>query len=58
VEKLGLREPPLALAGRMMRMSFKRTILSKVTSPVGAVSFVSDSAQGAIATARRLLSAA
>jgi N-acetylglucosamine kinase-like BadF-type ATPase len=57
VNKLNLREPPLALAGRMMRMGFKRTILAKISCPLGPVSTVSDSAQGAIATARRLLAA-
>jgi N-acetylglucosamine kinase-like BadF-type ATPase len=57
VDKLGLKEPPLALAGRMMRMGFKRTILAKLSCAMGPVSTVSDSAQGAIATARRLLAA-
>jgi N-acetylglucosamine kinase-like BadF-type ATPase len=57
VDKLNLKNPPLALAGRMVRMSFKRTILAKISCPLGPVSTVSDSAQGAIATARRLLAA-
>jgi N-acetylglucosamine kinase-like BadF-type ATPase len=57
VDKLGLKEPPLAMAGRMMRMGFKRTILAKLSRAMGPVSTVSDSAQGAIATARRLLAA-
>jgi N-acetylglucosamine kinase-like BadF-type ATPase len=57
VEKLNLKEPPLALAGRMMRMGFKRMILAKIASQIGPVAMVSDSAQGAIATARRLLAA-
>jgi N-acetylglucosamine kinase-like BadF-type ATPase len=58
VERLGLKSPPLALAGRMMRMSFKRMILGNVKNPLGPVSIVSDSSQGAIATARRLLESA
>jgi N-acetylglucosamine kinase-like BadF-type ATPase len=52
---LGLREPPLALSGRMMRLTFKRAILANVSVPLGPVSLVSDSAQCAITAARRLL---
>jgi N-acetylglucosamine kinase-like BadF-type ATPase len=52
---LGMKEPPLALSGRMMRLTFKRAILASVSVPLGPVSLVSDSAQCAIAAARRLL---
>ncbi len=54
-ERLGMKDPPLALSGRMMRLSFKRAILSEITAPLGPVSVVTDSAQCAIAAARRLL---
>jgi N-acetylglucosamine kinase-like BadF-type ATPase len=55
VQMLGLQQPPLALFGRMMRVSFKKAITNVATTPLGPVTVVSDSAQCAIATARRLL---
>jgi N-acetylglucosamine kinase-like BadF-type ATPase len=55
VQMLGLEQPPLALFGRMMRVSFKKAITTAMPMPVGPVTVVSDSAQCAIATARRLL---
>jgi N-acetylglucosamine kinase-like BadF-type ATPase len=58
IKKLGFKDPPLALGGSVMRATFKKFILEKVTSPLGEVVIVNDPVQGAIATARRLFEAA
>jgi len=55
LQKLNLREPPLALGGPMMRITLKRALLEKIRSPLGPVAVVTDPVQGAVANARRLL---
>jgi N-acetylglucosamine kinase-like BadF-type ATPase len=55
IQKLGLKDPPLALGGTMMRVSLKKFLLERVKSPLGPVTVVNDPVQGAIANARRLL---
>ncbi len=57
IRKLGFKEPPIALGGGTMRVTFKKFILEKVKSPIGEVVIVTDPALGALATARRLLQA-
>jgi N-acetylglucosamine kinase-like BadF-type ATPase len=54
IDQLHVEKPPLVLSGRIMRISFKKMILTAVRSPIGTVSMVSDYSQGALATARRL----
>lgn len=55
IQKLGLKEPPLALGGSMMRVVVKKMLLERIQNPIGPVSVVNDPVHGALATARRLL---
>jgi N-acetylglucosamine kinase-like BadF-type ATPase len=57
VRTLGLVEPPLALSGGTLRAVLRKSILEKLSVPVGPVTAVSDAAQGAVAVARRLAGA-
>jgi N-acetylglucosamine kinase-like BadF-type ATPase len=52
---LGLENPPLAVGGSMMRLTYKKAIVEKITSPLGPVAIVPDPARGAIMIARRLM---
>ena len=54
-QKLGLREPPLALGGGMARAALKKAILARVKTPLGPVTSVADPVLGAVAAARRML---
>jgi N-acetylglucosamine kinase-like BadF-type ATPase len=56
--KLGMKQPPIALGGGMMRVTLKKMIFDKVTTPIGPVNVVLDSVQGAITVARRTYKAA
>jgi N-acetylglucosamine kinase-like BadF-type ATPase len=55
--KLTLTQPPLALHGAMIRTSFKKLLLEKVKTPLGAVEVVLEPLRGALTCARRLLRA-
>jgi len=55
IRRLKLKEPPVAVGGSLMRISVKKAVLEKITSPIGPVTVVSDPVQGAIATARRMV---
>jgi N-acetylglucosamine kinase-like BadF-type ATPase len=55
IQKLKLDTPPLALSGAAMRVTMKKAVLEKITSPIGPVVVVSDPVRGAVATARRLV---
>lgn len=57
VRKLGLSRPPLALSGSLLRGAMRQLLLSAIESELGAVSYVGDPCQGAVALARRLLKA-
>jgi N-acetylglucosamine kinase-like BadF-type ATPase len=57
VRKLGLSRPPLALSGSLLRGAMRQLVLSAIESEMGAVSYVGDPCQGAVALARRLLKA-
>jgi N-acetylglucosamine kinase-like BadF-type ATPase len=50
--------PPLALGGSLMRATLRTLLVKGLQCPIGPVTTVNDPAQGAIATARRLLTTA
>jgi len=58
VRKLGVAEPPLALAGGLLRASLRQAVLAKVGPEVGAVNYVTDPPLGGIVLARRLVQGA
>ena len=55
VRRLGLKKPPLALAGGLLSGHLRSTVLAAIKSEVGATTYVSDPSQGAVTLARRLL---
>jgi N-acetylglucosamine kinase-like BadF-type ATPase len=57
VRKLALKQPPLALAGGLLRANLRQAMLAAVTSEPGPVSYVADPPLGAVVLARRLLQA-
>ena len=57
VRKLGLSRPPLALGGGLLRGDLRRAVVAGLGSEVGPVAYVADPCLGAVALARRLLSA-
>lgn len=57
VKKLGLKRPPLALAGGALRGTLKHALLSAVGEEISGVTSVADPSLGAVVLARRLLKA-
>jgi N-acetylglucosamine kinase-like BadF-type ATPase len=55
VRRLGLKKPPLALAGGLLSGHLRATVLASIKSEIGATTYVSDPSQGAVLLARRLL---
>jgi N-acetylglucosamine kinase-like BadF-type ATPase len=55
VRRLGLKKPPLALAGGLLSGHMRSTVLAAIKSEVGAATYVSDPSQGAVVLARRLI---
>ncbi len=58
VRTLALDHPPLALGGGTLRAVLRKAVLDKLAVPVGAVTTVTDPAQGAITVARRVAAGA
>jgi N-acetylglucosamine kinase-like BadF-type ATPase len=58
IQKLGLKEPPLAVGGAMMRVTLKKMLVDKVKGPLGPATLVTDPVLGAVTMARRLLQSA
>jgi N-acetylglucosamine kinase-like BadF-type ATPase len=57
IRRLRLDQPPLALAGNLLRGAMRQAVLAAIRSPIGAVTYVGDPCLGAVALARRLLKA-
>lgn len=55
VRRLGLKKPPLALAGGLLSGHLRSTLLAAIKSEMGATMYVSDPSHGAVVLARRLL---
>ncbi len=55
IRKLALTNPPLALAGSLLRSDMRRALVAAITSPIGEVAYVEDPCRGAVTLARRLL---
>ncbi len=53
---LGLKNPPLALSGGLLRGSLRHALQSQIGAEVGAVQYVADPALGAVTLARRAAS--
>jgi len=54
VRRLGLKRPPLALAGGVLRSCLRAALDQAIQSELGPVQFVSDPSLGAVVLARRL----
>jgi N-acetylglucosamine kinase-like BadF-type ATPase len=55
VRRLGLKKPPLAMAGGLLGGQLRPAVLAAIKSEVGAAAYVADPSQGAVVLARRLL---
>ncbi len=53
--RLGLKQPPLALGGGLLRGQLRRSVLALVDGEVGPSNYVADPVMGAVELARRLL---
>jgi N-acetylmuramic acid 6-phosphate etherase len=57
IRRLGIKRPPLALAGGVLRVQFRTAVQAAVQSELGPVQYVADPSMGALTLALRLLKA-
>jgi len=55
VRKLGVKQPPLALSGGLLRAGLRQALLTRIGDDVGTVNYVNDPPVGGVVLARRLL---
>jgi len=58
IKRLGLKAPPLAVAGGVLRAHFRGIVQEAIQSEIGTIQYVADPSMGAVTLARRLFQVA